>query len=66
MYKSCGAELKKMILEIDGLKPNLLQILTKRMQEIDEGKGSKYVIGSQGGDFAGHHYTGNDQKDGLE
>jgi hypothetical protein len=26
------------------LKPNLLQTITKRMGEIDEGKGGKYVI----------------------
>ena len=46
MYKVSGAELKRMVQEIEGLKPNLLQTITKRMQQIDEGRGTKYIVGS--------------------
>lgn len=45
MYKSCGAEIKRMVQEVDGIKPNLLQTIIKRMKEIDEGRGTKYVVG---------------------
>jgi hypothetical protein len=45
MYRTVGGELRRMVQEIEGLKPNLLQTIVKRMGEIDEGKGSKYVIG---------------------
>lgn len=46
MYKISGPELKRMVQEIDGLKPNLLQTITKRMKQIDEGRGTKYVVGT--------------------
>jgi len=57
MYKSCGEELKRMIQEIEGLKPNLLQTISKRMKEIDEGKGTKYVIGGSQESYV--HYQNN-------
>ena len=46
LYKKCGAELKRMVQEVDKLKPHLLQEITSRLQHVDQGRGTKYVAGS--------------------
>ena len=49
MYKIVGGEVRQMIQEIDGLKPNIMQTITKRMAQLDKGEGGgggKYITGS--------------------
>jgi len=43
MYKIVGPELKRMIQEIENLKPNILQTITKRMEEHDASTGQKFT-----------------------
>jgi len=44
LYRIIGGEVKRMVQEVEGIKPNMLQTITKRMNEIDEQKGGKYVV----------------------
>ena len=47
MYRIIGAEVKHMVQEVDGLKPNLMQTISKRMNQLDNGAGGKqYMTGS--------------------
>ena len=44
LYRIVGGEVKKLVQEVENLKPNLLQTITKRMAQIDESRGPKYLI----------------------
>ena len=51
MYKIVGFEVKQMVQEVEGLKPNMLQTMAKRMSQIDQGGagalgGGKHLTGS--------------------
>ena len=49
IYKIVGNEVRQLVQEIEGLKPNIMQTITKRMAQIDSGGGSlggKYITGS--------------------
>lgn len=46
MYKIVGAEVKQMVQETEGLRGNLLSSISKRMIQIDQGGGGKYITGS--------------------
>jgi hypothetical protein len=43
MYKIAGNELRRAILDIENLKPNLLHVVQQRMDEHDAEMASKYV-----------------------
>jgi centrosomal protein CEP104 len=51
MYKIVGGEVRQMVQEIEGLKPNIMQTIAKRMAQMDKGEGGgggggKYITGS--------------------
>ena len=62
MYKIVGNEVKQMVQDIDGMKPNIIQTIAKRMNQIDNG--------GQGALGGGKHYTGSileaNNRSGLE
>lgn len=45
MYRIVGQEVKQLVHEIDGLKANLMQTISKRMNQMDMG-GKQYLTGS--------------------
>ena len=48
MYRIVGQEVRNMLQEVDGLKSNLLQTITKQLNQMDAGGGGgkQYMTGA--------------------